>query len=1004
MIFSSFRHYTIKNKLTVIIMLAASVGLLLASISISAYDVYRFKREMKNELIQLSEIIGYSCTAALIFDDPTTAIEALQALQVKKNIIGAEIYQNGQLFASYKRNGAEDLDFSDDATRPEHCRFEENRLCLAKNIIHEGKPIGRIIIRSDLKAVKTRIHTFAGIVFVIFTLASFVSFLVSSFLQKMITQPILGLVETAREITEKKDYSVRAIKRSSDELGILTDALNNMLDEIDSREKALRKANESLEERVEQRTAELQKINADLRRAKDAADAASRAKSDFLANMSHEIRTPMNGVIAAGDLALAAENLPGNIRRYLEIINTSAHSLLRVIDDILDCSKIESGKMTLERQPFYLFDVLDRLVEIFISKAQEKHIELLLDIDPAVPSLMVGDALRLQQILTNLVSNALKFTRQGSVVIGISSEHKNDHLVVLTFYIKDTGPGIAPDRQQHLFEPFQQGDTSTTRKYGGTGLGLTIAGRLVEMMGGRIWLESEPGKGSTFYFTVTLVQRKSWQPEISPPDISGLKVLVVDDNPLCLEVIKRMFSPLDCRIFTATSGQEALEKIKEKAAGKEKIELVLLDWRLDGMDGLTLAALIRSQGINDIPIILMSAFGKAQELSRIDEAGIDIFLIKPIRRTDLLSALNTLVNENRLRGSGPGHADHSGRPPSLMGQRILVVEDNKTNQLVVKTILENSGMRVDIAQNGREAVEAVKTKEYDLILMDVQMPEMDGYEASKIIRSDPALAEIPIVAMTANALPTDRNKCLEAGMNEFLTKPISQAGLLRIIDKMISRTDSRAGRPEPDTGPPGAGMAATNIMNLPGIDTGEALVRLGISQSMFRHVLTSFAEDFADFLIKVQKSRDKNDQENVRKLIHKLKGSSGSIGARKLHDTASEIDLLCRKGIMPDQAQLNALETSLAEVLDSIAGIEESRDSSDGSDLQVSDRDNLVLALTELTEALDQALLENIHDSFNRVKEYAHGWEINDLGKLIAVYQYDEAEKKARQIMEKLDG
>jgi CheY-like chemotaxis protein/HPt (histidine-containing phosphotransfer) domain-containing protein len=715
--------------------------------------------------------------------------------------------------------------------------------------------------------------------------------------------------------------------------------------------------------------------------------------------MSHEIRTPMNGVIAAGDLALASENLPTDIHRYLEIINTSAHSLLRVIDDILDCSKIESGKMTLERQPFYLFDVLDRLVEIFISKAQEKHIELLLDIDHTVPSLMVGDALRLQQILTNLVSNAFKFTPKGSVVIGISSEQENDHLVILKFYIRDTGVGIDLERQAHLFEPFQQGDTSTTRKYGGTGLGLTIAGRLVEMMGGEIWLESEPGQGSTFYFTVTLIQRKGWQHEIFMPEIRGLRVLLVDDNPLCLQVVKKMLLPLECQVVTATSGQEALEKIRQNLHTEEKFELVLLDWRMDGMDGLSLAALIRSQGIDNLPIILMSAFGKSQELSQLDAAEIDIFLVKPIRRTDLISALNTLFEENRLRSTAPiGDFYPSAK---LSGRKILVVEDNDTNQLVVKTILENSGMMVDIVENGRQAVAAVKNQTYDVVLMDVQMPEMDGYEATKIIRSDPTLTKLPIVAMTANAMLEDKEKCFQVGMNAYISKPISQNKLLQVIRQIVEGISSDEVK---QTRSPELVGAADDLLQLSGIDTRESLVRLGISQSMFRHVLASFAEDFADFTIVLQDAWNENDHETVKRLIHKIKGSAGSIGALRLHETASVIDVLCKKGLMPDQAQMSMLEISLAEVLDSIADIAEDSSGKGGSQaLRIIEPDQLAQAFTTLAEALDHALLENIGNSFNLVKKCVQGWEIDDLGKLIAVYQYDEAGEKLKEIREKLD-
>ncbi len=1003
--FPAFLFNSIKNKLIAVIMLTVSIGLVLAGIGISAYDVYRFKQEMKNELDQLGEIVGYRCAAAIILDDPVTAGEGLQSLRAKKNIVGAAIYKDDRLFAFYRRLGTPEQLCSFAARGGEYCAFEDNFLCLAKDIIHKQQAIGRIVIRSDLRELQTRIKTFAGIIFAIFTLAAFVSFFFAFQLQKMITQPIVGLVRTAREIAEKKDYSVRATKRSTDELGILTEAFNNMLEEMDASEMALQKANEGLEKRVEERTSELKEINADLQRAKEEADAASRAKNDFLANMSHEIRTPMNGVIAAGDLALAADNLPDNIRRYLEIINNSAYSLLQVIDDILDCSKIESGNMTLEKKPFYLAEVLDRLLEIFVGKAQTKNIELLLDLDYTAPALLVGDSLRLLQILVNLVGNALKFTKTGSVVIGISSKPDDEQQIVVEFYVRDTGIGIEPERRQHLFEPFQQGDASTTRKYGGTGLGLTIAKRLVERMGGRIWFKSEPGQGSTFYFTISQVQPRILSQEISAPDIAGVRVLLVDDNPLCLDVVKKMFVPLDCRVFTATSGKDGLEIIMKNLGTEKEIELALLDWRLEGMDGVALAALLRARGVSDMAIILMSAFGRAQELSRRDASGIDIFMAKPIRRLDLFSAITTLVEQKRLRGSAAGFARDLDPGDGLRGLKVLVVDDNKTNQLVVRTILENCGMLVEVAGNGRQAVEAVMEQGYDVVLMDVQMPEMDGYEATKIIRGDPSLASLPIIAMTAHTTHEDREKCFQAGMNDYIGKPISQNMLLRVIGRMVAGTPAhdrpqivelcRGAEPE---------KIGADIMALPGIDSREALARLGISQAMFEHVLSSFYNDFSDFGDTLKAAWKKDDFEDVKKLVHKLKGSSGSIGAVGLYETVSELDRLCKKDIMPDPAQIGALEISLAEVLGSIAaGISEKNEGAGEKELRAMDREHLAPALKELEQALDQALLENIRECFSLVKKYSEGREVNDLEKLIAVYQYDEAQEKLNEIREKLD-
>ena len=861
--FFPFQLHTIKNKLTLIMMLTASVGLVLASIAISAYDLYSYQENMKDELTVLANVLGNSVAEDLLFGDFPAAQKTLEALRAKKNIVAARIYRDGIIFASYQRQAGEKFDFDVDLDSADHYRFEKKHLCLLQTISVAEKYEARIVIKSDLQEIDAWARTFAVIVFTIFTLAAFVAYLSSAVMQRMISDPIRSLVKTARRIAEKKDYSVRVEKQTEDELGELTDAFNGMLEEIGDRERALEVAKESLEERVEQRTAELQKMNEDLKLAKEMADGASRAKGAFLATMSHEIRTPLNGVIAAADLAMSAENVSPVIRRYLEIINNSADSLLHILDDILDSSKIEAGKLALENRSFSLTDIFDRLGDVFSGKALDQQNELLFDIDSAVPPLFVGDGRRLQQVMANLVDNAIKFTKKGTVIIAVQCAKKSKDRVDLHFSVKDSGAGINSESLDYLFEPFQQADSSSTRKYGGTGLGLTISRQLVEMMGGRIRVKSTPGKGSLFYFSVTLPWRWSESGEIGlSPELEGLRVLVVDDNPVCREIIRKMLSLPGCRVETVGSGREALNRISERNGGADFVELVLLDWQMPDGDGVAAAAEIRSRIQPDLPILMMSAFGVEQEITLAEKQNANGFLAKPILRNSLIGAINGFF-------AGEGR---QGVPSSKAFPKLAP---------------------------GRERVEEI----FSLSCVDVQ----------------------------------------------------------------------------------------------------EVLARLGIDQETFNHVLASFSQDFADFVVTINDAFAGKDIESIQKLVHKIKGSSGTIGANKLSRAAEQVDMICKKGDLPDREQILAVETTLNEVLHFISGIIDlPAPESSAVSLQVVDSENLYFVVSQLAEALDHALLENINESLRVLKEHVVGMRVEKLQRLIEIYQYDEAREILEDISAKI--
>jgi two-component system sensor histidine kinase/response regulator len=750
-------------------------------------------------------------------------------------------------------------------------------------------------------------------------------------------------------------------------------------------------------------------------KAKEAAEAATIAKSEFLANMSHEIRTPMNGVIAAAELALS-EKMPSRAKHYLKIIQSSAYSLLGIINDILDFSKIEADKLDIETQPFLLDEIVDRITDVFMSEAARKRIELLVDIDLEAPNALIGDPLRLQQILKNLVSNAIKFTGIGGIILlRVKESEKSADRTTLKFSVKDTGIGIAPKYLPRLFKPFSQVDTSSTREYEGTGLGLSICKRLVEMMGGRIWVESELGKGSTFSFTVCLRRQSVDQKQqlMPPPDIQHLNVLVVDDCAESRLIMQKMLESFGLRVKSVSSGEESLKALDENKTREEPFELVVMDWMMPGLGGIETSKKIRRDLKLTIPIIVMTAFGKENEMLDAEKAGVNAFLTKPIHQSTLFNAIMDTFGKKALKiEEKEKHITTRATiyKNFLRGIRILVAEDNPTNQEIALAILEGAGIVVEIANNGKKAVEALQRSRFDAVLMDIQMPEMDGYEATRIIRKDSKFKSMPIIAMTAHAMKGDEEKCLKAGMDGYVSKPISQDRLFHTIWKSMKNQEKALYPRKPEvTDDIDMTVAQTEELpeRLPGINIQDALNALNIDKHIFKHILIGFLKTNKESANKIRNAFDKKNMELLVQLAHSLKGSAGNIGADKLYKTAQELETAGREG-MPTSALLERLENALNQVLESLQLLVDTSKTEPlpGKEYAVCpgvEPAQVISVLKLLAKALDLAEPEEIKKHMEVIKKYLDNSILQNLEDQVNDYEYDRAQKLLKGIMEEVE-
>jgi two-component system sensor histidine kinase/response regulator len=898
--FLLLKDLPLHKKLRYALLVTSGTALVLAFLALGIGITYKLRTDTFTQLTTLTRAVALNLQAALAFGDQTGGATTLAALRAHKDIdFACVIRADGAKFVEYTiRHG----DLARCSHEPGHSGWFARYITIVEPIVLDTERIGELHVVANISDTWRDLLAFLAGLALLSAGALFMAVLIGRRFHPFLTDPILDLADTAERISREKNYALRAAKSSNDEVGRLIESFNAMLSEIQKRDDQLAQHREDLEKQVEARTAEL-------RESMEAARAASRAKSQFLATMSHEIRTPMNGVLGMTELLLDS-GLSATQRRYGETIHQSGESLLSIINDILDFSKIEAGRMELESIVYSPGQLLYEVADLLTRQAGAKGLELICATSPGTPKWVYGDPNRVRQILTNLVGNAIKFTERGEIVLSLEPALATDGgEPLIKFSVRDSGIGIEPEAVARLFQAFTQADNSHARRFGGTGLGLAIAKELSHLMGGDIDVASTPGEGSTFSFTLRAPIADGMP---IPPDagaLEGIRVLVVDDIPANLEIIANQLHVLGVACDTLDDPDQAIERLRAAVERRAPYRLALIDMKMPGMNGIELAGAIRSDpALAGLPLILLSSQSEEGQLARARSAGFSAVINKPARAEELADAIERALS---LPQSVPAReASAPQDQPDLGGAHVLLAEDNPVNQSLALAHLRRLGCRVTLANNGLEALAAYRAEPFDLILMDCQMPEMDGYEATRKIRAEEKEGQrIPIIAVTANAMRGDRDACLACGMDDFLPKPYKQNQLRSLLELW-----TRPAAPESATRPENSsdGDASTDAPAEPVLDGAvldDLFRQIGSDNpELIEELIRIYLENSPKLIQDMEAALAAGEAKNLMRAAHTLKSSSASMGALRLSSLSKAIEIAARN-------------QALAEIGDSIVRV-----------------------------------------------------------------------------------